>query len=219
MPQVRTPGAGGSLADRAYLTLRDRLVLLEITPGAPMNEALLVAELGMGRTPVREALKRLEVDHLVTSYPRQGTFASAVDIRDLAAVSEMRAILEPIAARRAAELATGDDRDVMRRMSDGVSRLVGGVPSKRELIGFDLAVHRQIYGAVGNVHMQETLVRLDNLATRLWWTVLEQVPDVAGHVSEHVALLRAIASGEADRAEALAYEHVIHFDASVRRAL
>ena len=71
-------GEGGSLADRAYTAIRDRLVMLEIRPGDPLNDDRLAAELGTGRTPVREALKRLEGDRLVVAYPRRGTFATAV---------------------------------------------------------------------------------------------------------------------------------------------
>ena len=76
--------------------------MLEIAPGDPLNEGQLAAELGFGRTPLREALKRLETDHLVVSYPRRGTFATIVDITELAAISEVRQLLEPLAARKAA---------------------------------------------------------------------------------------------------------------------
>ena len=77
-------------ADRAYEVVRDRLVMLDIRPGEPINDDRLAAELGLGRTPVREALKRLERDRLVIAYPRRGTFATAVDMTDLADISEIR---------------------------------------------------------------------------------------------------------------------------------
>ena len=70
-----------SQAEAAYRQLRDKLIMLEIRPGEPINDGQLAAELGFGRTPVREAIKRLEVDHLVVSYPRRGTFATTVDFR------------------------------------------------------------------------------------------------------------------------------------------
>ena len=87
------------MADRAYNALRDRLVLLEIAPTHPIHEPQLAEELGVGRTPMREALKRLETDHLVVSYPRRGTFATAVDFHELNYISEMRQVLEPLAAK------------------------------------------------------------------------------------------------------------------------
>src|SRR3712207_57107 len=92
-----------SLADKAYVAIRDRLIMLDIRPGDPIDDDGLAKDLGVGRTPVREALKRLEGDRLVVSYPRRGTFATGMDISDLAHISDIRAQLEPLAARRAAE--------------------------------------------------------------------------------------------------------------------
>ena len=66
-----------SLADRAYLALRDRLITLQIRPGEPIDDGQIARELEVGRTPVREALKRLEDDRLVIAYPRRGTFATS----------------------------------------------------------------------------------------------------------------------------------------------
>src|SRR5689334_23597367 len=75
--------APASLADKAYVAIRDRLIMLDIRPGDPIDDDALAQDLGVGRTPVREALKRLEVDRLVVSYPRRGTFATGMDISDL----------------------------------------------------------------------------------------------------------------------------------------
>ena len=104
MSTIDIGAAPQSLADLAYEALRSRLVTLEIAPGSPINDETLAAELGVGRTPVREALKRLEQDRLVVTYARRGTFATRVEITDLAYLSEIRAELEPLAARRAARL-------------------------------------------------------------------------------------------------------------------
>src|SRR5437763_11184154 len=72
--------AATSLADKAYVAIRDRLIMLDIRPGEPIDDGDLARELGVGRTPVREALKRLEGDRLVVSFPRRGTFATGMDI-------------------------------------------------------------------------------------------------------------------------------------------
>src|SRR3712207_8037247 len=66
------PSAATSLADKAYVAIRDRLIMLDIRPGDPIDDDVLAKDLGVGRTPVREALKRLEGDRLVVSYPRRG---------------------------------------------------------------------------------------------------------------------------------------------------
>ncbi|MCZ9345802.1 GntR family transcriptional regulator, partial [Streptomyces sp. TRM76130] len=78
------------MADQAYRALADRLVTLRIRPGEPVNDERTAAELGVGRTPVREALKRLEHERLIVSYPRRGTFATEVQIADLGHISEVR---------------------------------------------------------------------------------------------------------------------------------
>ena len=112
MQQVATEPGGEelSLAERAYRAIRDRLVMLDIRPGAPINEDQLAQSLGVGRTPVREALKRLQYERLITTYPRRGTFATDVNITDLAHISEVRQELEPLAAAQAARRATAADR-------------------------------------------------------------------------------------------------------------
>src|SRR3954454_14781108 len=97
--------AVASLADKAYVAIRDRLIMLDIRPGDPIDDDELAKDLGVGRTPVREALKRLEVDRLGVSSSRRVTFATGMDISDLAHISETRAQLEPLAPRRAAERA------------------------------------------------------------------------------------------------------------------
>jgi DNA-binding GntR family transcriptional regulator len=212
--------AYGSLAEHAYHVLRDRLVMLDIAPGAPINEAQLGNDLGIGRTPIRESLKKLEVDHLVVTYPRRGTFATQVDITDLAAISEMRQVLEPLAARRAASVARADVRAELAEKARQIASMGGDDSAdKRALMEYDIDVHRLIYRAAENAHLEETLVRLDNLATRIWCLVLERLPSVSDHIKEHVTLLEAIVAKDADLAAALAASHVEHFEEAVRGVL
>ncbi|WP_258803793.1 GntR family transcriptional regulator [Pseudarthrobacter sp. NS4] len=207
-----------SLAERAYRHLRDRLIMLDIRPGEAINDGKLAAEMGVGRTPVREALKRLESDHLVISYPRRGTFATVVDITELADVSELRESLEPLAARRAAKLATPALRTELRETAAAIARMAA-TEDPYELMRYDITVHRLIYRAAGNAHLEDVLIRYDNLATRIWCMVLEKVPAVAEHISEHVELLEAIADGDSDRAGKLALEHVTSFEQAIRSVL
>lgn len=208
-----------SQAEAAYRQLRDKLIMLEIRPGEPINDAQLAAELGFGRTPVREAIKRLEVDHLVVSYPRRGTFATTVDFTELADVSEIRELLEPLAARRAASRASDAMRRELMHVADTIAQLDPGPGGSRDLMRYDLTVHRLIYKAAANPHLEDTLIRYDNLATRIWCLVLDKVPSVSGHIVEHVELLTAIADGDEDRAAELALHHVVSFEESVRKVL
>ena len=208
-----------SQAEAAYRQLRDKLIMLDIRPGEPINDGQLAAELGFSRTPVREAIKRLEVDHLVVSYPRRGTFATTVDFTELADVSEIRELLEPLAARRAATRASAAMRKELLGVADAIAGLAPHPTESRELMRYDLTVHRLIYRAAANPHLEDTLIRYDNLATRIWCVVLDKVPSVSGHITEHVDLLKAVAGGDADKAGELALHHVTSFEETIRKVL
>ena len=132
-----------SLADKAYQAIRELIVSLELAPGAVIDERELMERLGIGRTPVREALRRLAHERLVEVYPRRGMFVTTVDVRDLARLCEVRAVLEPEAARLAAERATKLDLE-------GINALIEELldPRRRDdraLIDLDERIHRTIY--------------------------------------------------------------------------
>lgn len=218
---MTTSAASGetpSFAERAYEIIRDRLVMLEIRPGAPINDDQLGRELGLGRTPVREALKHLERERLVVAYPRRGTFATEINITDLGHISEVRQHLEPVAAAAAARRATADDRDVLRTLATELVS-AGRASVSADLMRLDMQVHRAIYAATHNPYLEDTLVHYDNLAMRIWCLLLSRLPDLAGHVGEHSDLVRAILEGRADRAAELAAAHVAHFERTIRAAL
>jgi len=207
----------GSLADRAYLSLRDQLIMLRIQPGEPIDDDRLARSLGMGRTPVREALKRLEGDRLVVSFPRRGTFATGLDIADLAHISEIRVQLEPLAARRAAERAPRATRAELDELAARTEHLDVHRAERTDVMRWDLTVHRAIYRAACNPHLEDVLIRYDNLATRIHCMFLDRLSTTDLHVvAEHVALLRAVAAGDADRADELAREHVLGFERAIR---
>lgn len=212
--------APASLADRAYLAVRDQLIMLDIQPGEPIDDDELAKSLGVGRTPVREALKRLEGDRLVVSFPRRGTFATGMDIADLAHISEIRVQLEPLAARRAAERAPRSTRTELDELASRIEDVDIVGTDRTEVMRWDLAVHRSIYRAANNPHLEDVLIRYDNLATRIHCMFLDRLTTTDMHVvAEHVALLRAIAAGEADRADDLAREHVLGFERAIRAVI
>ncbi|TRW85485.1 GntR family transcriptional regulator [Mycolicibacterium sp. 018/SC-01/001] len=207
-----------STADRVYEAVRERLVMLDIRPGEPINDDRLGAELGVGRTPVREALKQLERDRLVIAYPRRGTFATAVEVTDLADISEIRHHLEPLAAARAARVATAESRRRLARLAEGIGR-IGDSDDRREVLRHDVRVHREIYRASQNPHLEVVLTSLDAHATRIWCLFLDRLPDVITHVREHIALLDAIVAGDGDTASELTRAHVIGFEQAIRALL
>ncbi|GHJ33620.1 GntR family transcriptional regulator [Streptomyces hygroscopicus subsp. sporocinereus] len=221
MQQVVTEAAGEelSLAERAYRAIRDRLVMLEIRPGAPINEEQLAQSLGVGRTPVREALKRLQYERLITTYPRRGTFATDVNITDLAHISEVRQELEPLAAAQAARRATAADRAALTALRRELRDAAERPPDAAGLMSLDLKVHRAVYAATHNPYLADTLVRHDNLATRIWCLFIDRLSDMAGHVEEHGPLIEAIVGGDPDTAARLARGHVVNFERAVREAI
>ncbi|WP_309107568.1 GntR family transcriptional regulator [Arthrobacter sp.] len=208
-----------SLAEEAYERIRDRLLMLDIKPGDLLNDDHLAKDLGMGRTPVREALKRLELDRLVVSYPRRGTFATRVEVTDLAFISEIRTQLEPLAAARAARVATEGQREKLRTVVRAIESFDAHAASVVETLRLDAQVHQGIYAAAANPHLEDVLIRYDNLATRIWCMVLDRLPDLSHHVHEHVELLGAVIEGDEALAADLARAHVSGFEDAVRRAL
>src|SRR6476619_4223029 len=112
-----------SLSERAYYSIRELIVSLELAPGAVVSERELMERLGLGRTPIREALRTLAQEKLVEVYPRRGIFVSPVDVGDLAALSEARLTLESFAARLAAERANADDREIALALLAELPRL------------------------------------------------------------------------------------------------
>jgi DNA-binding GntR family transcriptional regulator len=167
---------------------------------------------------VREALKRLERDRLVIAYPRRGTFATTVDITDLAHIQEIRRQLEPVVAARAASSAPLETRVKLSELADEIAKLDPN-DDPRALLRFDVRVHTAIYKASGNPYLEDVLVCQDAHATRIWCLFLDRLSNVGEHITEHVALLRAIIDGDADLAAKLASEHVVGFEQAVRAVL
>ena len=204
-------GARELLADRAYAELRDRIVTLRIAPGAPIDEDVLGAELGIGRTPVREAIKRLALENLVTVFPRRGTFASEINITDLADISDVRIQLEGHAAYRAAQRVTDAQRAEVQALLQELPQSQGS-DDVAALMELDARVHRFVYRCAGNPYLEETLGRYFNLSLRIWYLVLDRLPHLFARVHEHDDLLRAILAGDADRAREIVAEHIATFE-------
>jgi DNA-binding GntR family transcriptional regulator len=206
------------LADRAYSELRDRIVTLRIAPGAPIDEDTLGHDLQIGRTPVREAIKRLALENLVTVFPRRGTFASEINITDLADISDVRVQLEGHAAYRAAQRITPPRRDELEQLLEELARSQGS-DDVEALMALDTRVHRFVHRCAGNPYLEETLGRYFNLSLRIWYLVIDRLPHMFMRVDEHDDLLHAIAAGEANRARDVLAEHVETFEREIRSVL
>jgi DNA-binding GntR family transcriptional regulator len=208
---------GASLADRAYSAMRDMIVTLELPPGAVLHEAKLMEQLGMGRTPIREAVRMLAQENLVEVFPRRGVFVTTVDIGDLASLAEVREALEGYAARLAAERATADDQRELSSLIDECRRK--GDLDRRGLIDLDRRIHSCVYRCTHNRFLAATLDEYYVLALRIWFLALERVERLDQAVSEHREVLAAIRDRDAERAEQAMRRHVQHFEQAIRRVL
>ena len=174
--------------------------------------------LGLGRTPVREALRALVQEKLVEVYPRRGIVVAPVDVGDLASLSEARITLESFAARLAAERASDEDRALARNL---LSELPGvaAAGDERRLIELDQRIHRHVYRCAHNPFVESTLNEYYTLTLRIWFLALDRVARRDDAVTEHDELLRAICDGDADRAEAVMRHHIEAFERAIRAVL
>jgi DNA-binding GntR family transcriptional regulator len=203
------------LADQAYMIVRDLLVTLQIAPGEVINEEALGRALGMGRTPIREALKRLVLEKLVVVYPRRGTFAAEVNVQDLAFTLDVRIPLEGLAARRAARYAEAAELDEMERLLAGLDE----TSDNRRLLDLDAAFHRAVYRCSRNPYLEATLSQYLNLSMRILYLVVDRVPNLPAHLAEQREILQALRAGEGRRAERVAVQHLAVFEREMNAVL
>ena len=215
--EATVPAArNGLIAERAYRELRDRIVTLRLPPGTVLREDALMRELGIGRTPLREAVKRLALENLVMVQPRRGTSVTAVDVDDIAAITEVRVELEAYAAELAAERIDDADRKEARALLAQIATL--GEEGNDALMRFDERIHRFVSTTSRNPYLAATLDRYFALSLRVWHLVLDRVPALDQSVHDQEALLEALLAGDPVRARMLMREHVLAFQREILTA-
>ena len=207
-----------SQSELAYREIRALIVTLELPPGSVLSEPGLQARLGLGRTPIREALRTLANERLVEVYPRRGMFVAALDPRDLTALSEVREQLEPFAARLAAERRTDDDLAVIDELLTDIDA-IAAEPDMLTLIELDQRIHHHIYRCAHNDFLQSVCDQHYMHPLRIWFLALDRVTHLGDAVAEHRDLLLAVRDGDPERAADVMSIHVRGFEAEVRRAL
>ncbi len=204
-----------SLSDRAYEEIRRMIVRLDLAPGAVIREDELQTTLGLGRTPIREALQRLVRDQFVTVLPRRGMFVSSIDVGELTMLYETRAILEPYAMRLAA--ARGTEHHWCEMAS--VLERATATSSPAELIEIDRRCRELVWEAADNRFLTDTLDMLYAQSDRLWHLYLGDVADLHLMIAEHRDILAALHDGDADRAAHLIEAHMRTFNDQIRAAV
>src|SRR2546423_14129707 len=161
-----------SQGERAYLLIRDQIVTLRLAPGSVIEEARLRQELGLGRTPIREALQRLAHENLVTFVPHRGTFVSDINLTDLHRLTEVRTELEGYAARLAAERATAPDRSQMQLLMTELSTI--DEADVHNLMRLDQRIHRLRHPGARQALFHAMLEVSFHLSLRIWCLGLDR---------------------------------------------
>jgi DNA-binding GntR family transcriptional regulator len=204
----------GLIAERAYHQLRDLIVTLELAPGTLLREDELMRELGIGRTPLREAVKRLALENLVVVRPRSGTFVTEVDTVDIIHIAEVRAELEAQAAELTALRMDAETRERAEALLERVRELERSTDAEA-LMEVDEEIHRLAWAGGRNPYLVETLDRYYVLSLRIWHVVIDRVPGLGGAVFDQARLLEAILDRDPPRARELMREHVIAFEREI----
>jgi DNA-binding GntR family transcriptional regulator len=191
------------------------IIRLELAPGDVVREDWLQEQLGIGRTPIREALLQLARDQFVTVLPRRGMFVASIDIGELSLLFETRAVMEPYAARLACLRGTAAHWTEMRDVIRGSAPVEDDVA----LLDVDRRCHETIWAAAGNRFLTDTLDVLYAQSDRVWHLYLADVADTRHAVEEHEVILDALEAGDADHVAALVAAHVHSFDDQVRAAV
>jgi GntR family transcriptional regulator, rspAB operon transcriptional repressor len=202
-----------SLADRAYLAIRDEILRGQLRPGTPLSRRRLALELGMSVLPVTDALRRLEDDGLVERRARAGTRVRVPSDTDIRELYELREALETQSARLFAERATPAQRLELRRLAAHVDVLFSRLPEGGDDPEFRFAVHSQ--------HVQLHMCIAEHARSRLLKQMIERnhvlilnwLFDVTARrtplpPSFHSQLAEALVSGDVDRADAAMRAHV-----------
>jgi DNA-binding GntR family transcriptional regulator len=204
-----------SLSERAYHEIRHMIVRLDLAPGDVIREDELQATLGLGRTPIREALQRLVRDQFVTVIPRRGMYVSGIDVGELGLLYETRATLEPFAMRLACVRGQQHHWDEMAEVLSHAA----AASTPDELIAIDRRCREIVWEAADNRFLTDTLDMLYAQSDRLWHLYLGDVADLHLMIAEHREILDALQRGDADRAAELIEAHMRAFDEQIRHAV
>jgi DNA-binding GntR family transcriptional regulator len=203
---------------RAYELIKQRIITTEMPPGAVIQEAALMAEFGLGRTPIREALKLLEAEHLVTVSPRRGMFVTPINISDLAMLQEIRSVLDVLSARLAAVRVSPTELAQLRAWAEQ-SRAAEAMGDMRSLMTLDRQFHQVLAASTRNDLLVTENERLYNLSARIWYYYLEQLCPGDLELNALADVVAALEAGDADRAGEAISRHISYFSESIRRCM
>jgi len=183
------------LADIAHSKLEELIVTLELSPGSLWSEAMLSERIGIGRTPVREAVQRLAWEKLVTIIRRHGIRISDIDPHEQMLVLELRREFEPLVASRAARRATVDERRYLSKTADSFME-AGATVDVMKFLRVHFESKRFIIACARNPFIANAFAPINALTRRFYFVYQRETKDVARAAALHAAVLKAIASGD-----------------------
>jgi DNA-binding GntR family transcriptional regulator len=196
-------------AERVFARLREEILTGRLAPGTQHSIYRLAEELGVSRTPVREAVLRLADAGLVTVERNRGVRVRGVTVQDVLEVFELRLLLEVPAAAFAARRADAAHRerieDCLRGMTDAAA--AGDVSAFDE---HDRALHAALHAVSGNVRLGEEVLSLRASIQARGAVTLHRSRGAEEILEEHVPIVRAVLDGDSDRAAALMRDHLVH---------
>ena len=197
----RARNGARSLTDEAYAQLEELIVTLQLRPGVAVSEATLSERLGIGRTPIREALQRLAREHLVIVLPQRGNLVSEIDVKKQLRLLETRREVERLIVRCAARRATPEEREEFRQLALTFQRVAERNDSRTFLradkrfndLSLQAARNEFAAGAIGLMH---------GLSRRFWFLHYKQAADLPETARLHAGTAAAIAAGNEEAAAA-----------------
>jgi DNA-binding GntR family transcriptional regulator len=205
------------LADQAYEVIRQRILRRELQPGQRLSVPQLAAELGLSRSPVREAVQRLVAEGLGVEQVHRGAVVAGVEVSELDEIYEVRALLEGLAARRAAQQTNPElVAELAELLTQHAAALERG--SEPDIIRADLAFHARILDAAGSGYLSRVLNPILGRAN-LAMLAGDLTTWPADAIGEHRAVLDAVREGDGDASEAAARDHVEKVHERLRRRL
>ncbi len=206
-----------SLSDRAYRQLEKMIVTLQLQPGSVVTEGELGARLGIGRTPLREAIQRLALQRLVTTLPRRGLVVSEINLTDHLGVLETRRVLDRLLAAGAARRATPEER---RRLKACATLMTGaaGADDLAEYMRLDQELDQLLAAAAHNHAASNAIAPLHIHCRRFWYLYRHQgdLPRAAGY---HAALVDAVVEVDEERAAEASDTLMRYLEEFTRKAL
>ena len=207
-----------TLTDKAYAQIEEQIVTLQLPPGTVLSELVLAERLGIGRTPIREALHRLSRDGLVNILPRRGVLVSEIDLRSQLRLLEVRRELERLMARGAAERATEEERAQFAEIAKGMQR----ASDKEDDISFmrlDQQMNSLISLAARNEFASRSMGLMHGLSRRFWYQHYKEAADLPLCARLHAAVAGAIADRDPDRAAAASDRLIEYIESFARSTL